>query len=62
MDAVGSDAEPLGRRVFCNRALNMEKIQSVGFDLDYTLAEYTRDFDLLAYQGAIRKLLKMGYP
>lgn len=56
------DDLPLGRRIFCNRALNMEKIQSVGFDMDYTLAEYTRDFDLLAYDGAVRKLLDMGYP
>ena len=61
-DAVGSEELPLGRRIFCNRALNMEKIQSVGFDLDYTLAEYTRDFDLLAYDGAVRKLIAMGYP
>jgi len=56
------DELPLGRRIFCNRALNMEKISSVGFDLDYTLAEYTREFDLLAYDGAVRKLLAMGYP
>ena len=62
MDAGRLEALPVGRRVFCNRALNMEKIQAVGFDLDYTLAEYTRDFDLLAYEGAKRKLLAMGYP
>ena len=62
MDAGRMEALPVGRRVFCNRALNMEKIQAVGFDLDYTLAEYTRAFDLLAYEGAKRKLLAMGYP
>jgi 5'-nucleotidase len=53
---------PLGRRIFCNRALNMDKISAVGFDLDYTLAEYKKDFDRLAYDGAIRKLKAMGYP
>ena len=52
----------LDRRIFCNRALNMGQIQAVGFDLDYTLAEYKTEFDLLAYDGAVRKLLAMGYP
>ena len=56
------EAVPLGRQVFCNRALNMDKIQAVGFDLDYTLAEYKTEFDLLAYRGAIRKLRQLGYP
>lgn len=50
------------RRIFCNRALNVDKLQTIGFDLDYTLAEYKREFDLLAYRGAIKKLLAMGYP
>ena len=35
--------------MFCNRPLNMKQVQAVGFDLDYTLAEYTREFDLLAH-------------
>ena len=52
----------LDRRIFCNRALNMAQIQAVGFDLDYTLAEYKIAFDLLAYDGAVRKLIAMGYP
>jgi hypothetical protein len=43
----------IGRRIFCNRALNMNQIKAVGFDLDYTLAEYIPEtFDLLAYDGA----------
>ena len=53
---------PLSNHVYCNRAINMEKIEAVGFDMDYTLAEYEREFDLLAFDGAIRKLLAMGYP
>ena len=56
------EAVPLGREIFCNRALNMDKIQAVGFDLDYTLAEYKTEFDLLAYHGAVRKLRQLGYP
>lgn len=45
-------------------ALNMGAIQAVGFDMDYTLAEYIPEtFDLLAYDGALDKLVNgMGYP
>ena len=50
--------------IYCNRALNMEKIQAVGFDMDYTLAEYIPEtFDLLAFNGALTKLIHdLGYP
>jgi len=61
--AAPDPANDVGRRIFCNRALNMEQIKAVGFDLDYTLAEYIPEtFDVLAYDGAVRKLLAMGYP
>ena len=34
----------------------MPNIQAVGFDMDYTLAEYIPEtFDLLAFNGAITK-------
>jgi len=49
------------RRVFCNRELNMENIEAVGFDMDYTLAQYTVAFDMLAFNGAKAKLVAMGY-
>lgn len=49
-------AKELGRRIFCNRALNMRQIKAVGFDLDYTLAEYIPEtFDVLAYEGRKRR-------
>jgi len=61
--ATPEPAKEIGRRIFCNRALNMQQIKAVGFDLDYTLAEYIPEtFDVLAYDGAVRKLLAMGYP
>ena len=42
----------------------MEKIQAVGFDMDYTLAEYIPEtFDLLAFNGALTKMIHdLGYP
>tara|TARA_B110001452_G_scaffold240804_1_gene222585 strand:- start:10 stop:1581 length:1572 start_codon:yes stop_codon:yes gene_type:complete len=49
--------------IYCNRAINMESIQAIGFDMDYTLAEYYEDtFDLLAFDGAKAKLVTLGYP
>ncbi|KAG5184865.1 5'-nucleotidase [Tribonema minus] len=51
------------RDVFCNRELSMKQIKAVGFDMDYTLAQYFPAFDLLAFEGAKEKLVhKLGYP
>lgn len=49
--------------IFCNRELNMQTITAIGFDMDYTLAQYKKEFDLLAYNGAKEKLLSfLHYP
>ena len=49
--------------VFCNRELRMSGIQAIGFDMDYTLAQYNHPaFDLLAFEGAKEKLVQKGYP
>lgn len=50
--------------VFCNRELKLSNIQAVGFDMDYTLAQYKQPaFDKLAFDGAKQKLVhKFGYP
>jgi len=49
--------------LFCNRELNMRQIEAVGFDMDWTLAQYNEAFDLLAYNGAKEKLVNwLGYP
>jgi len=59
--ASSSSVQPGG--IFCNRELPLSQIESVGFDMDYTLAQYSPAFDLLAYEGAKRKLVQeMGYP
>ena len=52
-----------GSDLFCTRELNMEVMEAIGFDMDFTLAQYTPDFDLLAYNGAKEKLVTLfGYP
>lgn len=43
--------------VFCNREINMQQIRAIGFDMDYTLAQYNLAFELLAYDGAKQKLV-----
>jgi len=50
--------------VFCNRELKMSGIRAIGFDMDYTLAQYKQPaFDRLAFDGAVEKLVyKLGYP
>uniref|UniRef100_A0A5B6YU09 5'-nucleotidase n=1 Tax=Davidia involucrata TaxID=16924 RepID=A0A5B6YU09_DAVIN len=54
----------IGKQIFCNRSLNMKNIVAVGFDMDYTLAQYKPEtFESLAYEGTIRKLVyDLGYP
>ncbi|XP_026449651.1 5'-nucleotidase domain-containing protein 4-like [Papaver somniferum] len=54
----------LRNQIFCNRSLNMKNIVAVGFDMDYTLAQYMpQTFESLAYDGTVRKLVyDLGYP
>ena len=53
----------LQRQIFCNVELNGANLEAVGFDMDFTLAQYNEAFDLLAFDGAKRKLVEvMGYP
>lgn len=50
--------------VFCNRELRLDNIRAIGFDMDYTLAQYHQpQFDKLAFDGAKEKLVRnLGYP
>ncbi|KAM7273059.1 hypothetical protein ACFE04_027723 [Oxalis oulophora] len=54
----------IGKQIFCNRSLNMKNIIAVGFDMDYTLAQYMPEtFESLAYEGTVKKLVyDLGYP
>lgn len=60
----GGDSFPIGKQIFCNRSLNMKNIVAIGFDMDYTLAQYKPEtFESLAYEGTIKKLVfDLGYP
>ncbi|MEM8931581.1 MAG: HAD-IG family 5'-nucleotidase [Acidobacteriota bacterium] len=52
------------RQVFVNRTLRLEKIRHVGFDLDWTLADYSRDpMSQLAFELTLDRLVeRFDYP
>jgi 5'-nucleotidase len=55
---------PRAREIFVNRSLRMEKIDAVGFDMDYTLAMYhLRQLETLAFHMTIARMIDAhGYP
>jgi len=55
---------PAERQVFVNRNLRMDRIEAVGFDMDYTLAIYQlRELEELAFaMTAARLVAHHGYP
>jgi HAD superfamily 5'-nucleotidase-like hydrolase len=49
--------------MYVNRALNMERIKSIGFDMDHTLVMYNREeFESLAFRETLKKFIEAGYP
>lgn len=60
----GAREVPRARQVFVNRSLRMDKIEAVGFDMDYTLAIYqlTRLEKLAFALTAERMVERRGYP
>ncbi len=52
------------RQIFVNRTLRMEKITTIGFDLDWTLADYNQDaLSQLAFELTLDRLVKdFDYP
>ena len=51
-------------KIFCNRSLNMKRIDAIGFDMDYTLAMYKPEtFEMMSYVETVKKLTsEYGYP
>jgi len=52
------------RKVFVNRNLRLDKIEVIGFDLDYTIAIYKKlKIEELAFRATVEKLVsEKGYP
>ncbi|WP_242393405.1 HAD-IG family 5'-nucleotidase [Anaeromyxobacter oryzisoli] len=55
---------PHEREIFVNRNLRMDRIELVGFDMDYTLAIYhLRQMETLAFEMTLARMIEaMGYP
>jgi len=51
-------------KIYCNRSLNMNRIDAIGFDMDYTLAMYKPEtFETMSYNETVKKLVSAyGYP
>ncbi|HET9555413.1 MAG TPA: HAD-IG family 5'-nucleotidase [Anaeromyxobacteraceae bacterium] len=62
--AAGRREVPPERQIFVNRNLRMDKIEAVGFDMDYTLAIYQlRELEELAFGMTVARLVEHhGYP
>ncbi|PSQ74027.1 MAG: HAD family hydrolase, partial [Bacteroidetes bacterium QH_6_64_77] len=51
------------RGLFCNRTLNLRRIQAIGYDMDYTLIHYhMREWEQRAYDFIKEGLLAEGWP
>lgn len=50
--------------IFCNRTLNLKKIDYIGLDMDHTLVQYhSQSFEALSYSCMKKKLIeRYGYP
>jgi HAD superfamily 5'-nucleotidase-like hydrolase len=61
---MGHREVPTSRQVFVNRTLRMDKIEAVGFDMDYTLAIYQlRHMEQLAFRMTAELMVsRFGYP
>ncbi len=61
-----SAVETLGlsysRRIFVNRTIELDDVDAIGFDMDYTLCRYRPELEGLATELAIQHLVKRGYP
>lgn len=52
-----------GRKVFCNRTLNMRSIRAIGYDMDYTLIHYhVEEWEQRAYEHLKQQLIDHGWP
>ena len=57
------DLPPPPRRIFCNRTLNLRRIEAVGFDMDYTLVHYDEvEWERHAYADLQTRLRTHGWP
>ena len=57
LEQLQPTAIPWQRRIFTNRNLRMASVTTIGFDMDYTLAEYHTTVEELAIRLTIERLV-----
>ncbi len=58
---AGHREVPRGRQIFVNRNLRMDRIEAVGFDMDYTLAVYhLQRLETLAFDMTLARMIAGG--
>ncbi len=65
MDIMNVDktTAPPGRRIYCNRTLNMRAMRAIGYDMDYTLVHYRMEpWERRAFDYLNGKLAALGMP
>ena len=61
--AEQSAPPPAGRRIYCNRTLNLRAIRAIGYDMDYTLVHYRMEpWERRAFDSLKGKLAAQGMP
>ncbi len=56
-------ATPPGRRIYCNRTLNMRAVRAIGYDMDYTLVHYRMEpWERRAFDYLTARLAAQGIP
>lgn len=62
-DAADFERPRPEERIYVNRSLRMDRIEVVGFDMDYTLAVYRQEaMDRRSIEATLPKLRALGYP
>ncbi len=60
-EASRPGAPPPGRRIYCNRTLNLRALRAIGYDMDYTLVHYhVEPWERRAYEHLRGKLVDFG--
>lgn len=60
----GTEAVARADQIYCNRDLNLDRIEAIGFDMDYTLAVYRQEaMDRLSVELTVERMIEhRGYP
>ncbi|MBI2372544.1 MAG: HAD-IG family 5'-nucleotidase [Deltaproteobacteria bacterium] len=64
VDVIERSTHEPSRRIFVNRSLRMDKVEEIGFDMDYSVLRYKkRNIEELSFELTAKRLVeRRGYP